>query len=164
MKKLPMAVIVAVLFFSSAVLAVAEKNNAMPPKKVSKADKCPVCGMFVFKYPDWVGQIIFQDGQTVFFDGAKDLFKYYFSLKKYNPEKSRKDINAIYVSEYYDVKYVDGFSAYYVIGSTVYGPMGRELIPLETEKDAKQFMKDHNGKKIIRFEDITPKILKQLDY
>ena len=164
MKKLPMAVIVAVLFFSSAVLAVAEKNNAMPPKKVSKADKCPVCGMFVFKYPDWVGQIIFQDGQTVFFDGAKDLFKYYFSLKKYNPEKSRKDINAIYVSEYYDVKYIDGFSAYYVIGSTVYGPMGRELIPLETEKDAKQFMKDHNGKKIIRFEDITPKLLKQLDY
>ena len=164
MKKLHMIAIFVVLIFSSAVLAAADKKDVMPPKKVSKADKCPVCGMFVFKYPDWVGQIIFQDGQTVFFDGAKDLFKYYFSLKKYNPEKSRKDINAIYVSEYYDVKYIDGFSAYYVIGSTVYGPMGRELIPLETEKDAKQFMKDHNGKKIIRFEDITPKLLKQLDY
>ena len=164
MKKLHVVAILAGLIFSSATLAMAEKNNVMPPKKVSKADKCPVCGMFVFKYPDWVGQIIFQDGQTVFFDGAKDLFKYYFSLKKYNPEKSRKDINAIYVSEYYDVKSIDGFSAYYVIGSTVYGPMGRELIPLENEKDARQFMKDHNGKKIIRFEDITPKLLKQLDY
>ena len=153
-----------VLMFSSTTFAAADNKDAMPPNKVSKEDKCPVCGMFVAKYPDWVGQIIFDDGQTVFFDGAKDLFKYYFSLKKYNPDKSKKDINAIYVTEYYNVKYIDGFSAYYVIGSNVYGPMGRELIPLENEQDAKEFLKDHNGKKIIRFEDITPKLLKQLDY
>ena len=60
------------------------------PVKPDKKEKCPVCGMFVYKYPDWVGEIIFNDGSTAFFDGAKDLFKYYFDLKKYNPGKTRK--------------------------------------------------------------------------
>jgi nitrous oxide reductase accessory protein NosL len=34
-------------------------------------------------------------------------------------------------------------SAYYVLGSDIYGPMGRELIPFEKEADAKEFIKDH---------------------
>ncbi|HEX9136436.1 MAG TPA: nitrous oxide reductase accessory protein NosL, partial [Nitrospirota bacterium] len=25
-------------------------------------DRCPVCGMFVSKYPDWTAEIVFQDG------------------------------------------------------------------------------------------------------
>jgi nitrous oxide reductase accessory protein NosL len=134
-----------------------------PPRKPSKADKCPVCGMFVYKYPDWVGQVIFKDGSADFFDGAKDLFKYYFDLKKYNPKKSKTDIQAIYVSEYYKMEPLDAKEAYFVIGSDVYGPMGRELIPLATEADAEAFRKDHKGKRILRFQEVTPKVMEKLD-
>ena len=28
---------------------------------IKKADRCPVCGMFVYKYPKWVAQIIFKE-------------------------------------------------------------------------------------------------------
>jgi nitrous oxide reductase accessory protein NosL len=45
------------------------------PATVAKTDKCPVCGMFVAKYPDFLGQIIFSDDSHAFFDGAKDMFK-----------------------------------------------------------------------------------------
>ena len=45
----------------------------------------------------------FQDGSTVFFDGAKDMFKYYFDLKKYNPSKKQTDIEALQVTDYYDL-------------------------------------------------------------
>ena len=55
------------------------------PFKPGATDKCPVCGMFVAKYPDWVAEIIFKDGSAVYFDGCKDMFKYYFNLKRYNP-------------------------------------------------------------------------------
>jgi nitrous oxide reductase accessory protein NosL len=119
--------------------------------------------MFIYKYPDWVGEIIFKDGSLAFFDGAKDLFKYYYNLKKYNPEKTIKDIAAIYVTEYYDMKIIDAGSAFFVIGSDVYGPMGRELIPFVSKSDAEAFKKDHKGKRILRFEDIKPGIIKKLD-
>jgi copper chaperone NosL len=133
------------------------------PVKPSKRDKCPVCGMFVYKYPDWVGQVIFKDGTVDLFDGAKDLFKYYFDLKKYNPEKTQKDIAAIYVTEYYDVKLMDAKKAFFVMGSDVYGPMGKELIPFFTQEDANAFKKDHKGKRILVFDQVTPAIIRKLD-
>ena len=137
----------------------AEKRPAQPTKK----DKCPVCGMFVYKYPDWVGEIIFKDGSVHFFDGAKDLFKYYFNLKKYNPDKTINNIAAIYVTEYYDMKIIDAKTAFFVIGSDVYGPMGKELIPFVNKADAEAFKKDHKGTRILRFDDIKPGIIKKLD-
>jgi copper chaperone NosL len=40
----------------------------------TQKDKCPVCGMFVSKYPDWVATVTFKDSTVLFFDGAKDFF------------------------------------------------------------------------------------------
>ena len=133
------------------------------PVKPSKKDKCPVCGMFVYKYPDWVAEIIFKDGSVDFFDGAKDLFKYYFNVRTYRPGKSTKDIASIYVQDYYDMKMIDARRAFFVTGSDVYGPMGHELIPFATEEDARTFIMDHKGKRILRFEQVTPRVLETLD-
>lgn len=119
--------------------------------------------MFVYKYPDFIAEIIFKDGSYAVFDGAKDMFKYYFNLKKYNPKKRVLDIGSLYVTDYYTLAPVDGFKAYYVLGSDIYGPMGRELIPFEKEADAKEFLKDHKGKSIHGFKDITYEIIKSLD-
>ena len=133
------------------------------PGKLTPADKCPVCGMFVAKYPDFVAQIGFKDGTCAFFDGVKDLMKYYFDLAKYNPSKSTTDIAHILVTDYYSTKLVDGFQAFYVIGSDVYGPMGKELVPCQDEAAAKEFKVDHKGAAILLFKDITPELIKTLD-
>jgi len=133
------------------------------PVKASKTDKCPVCGMFVAKYPDWVAQIIYTDGGYALFDGVKDLFKYYFNIKKYDASRDRSGIAFIYVTDYYEMTPIDGRKAWYVLGSDVYGPMGRELIPFAKEADAKEFIKDHAGKTLIRFNDVTPDLVKGLD-
>ena len=124
---------------------------------------CPVCGMFVAKYPNWVAEILFKDGKTVFFDGAKDLFKYYFDIKKYDPHKTKADIASIYVTEYYALTFINANKAYYVIGSDVYGPMGRELIPFKDLSECEEFMSDHKGKRVITFKEITPKLIDTLD-
>ena len=125
--------------------------------------KCPVCGMFVAKYPDWVAQVQFTDNITVFFDGAKDLFKFYFGMKQYQPRKAPKDIKAIFFTEYYSVQPIEAHASCFVIGSDVLGPMGRELIPFANMKDAEQFMADHKGKRILRFEEINAKLIQSLD-
>ncbi|MDH4266667.1 MAG: nitrous oxide reductase accessory protein NosL [Deltaproteobacteria bacterium] len=133
------------------------------PVKPSPRDKCPVCGMFVAKYPDFLAEILFKDGSHAFFDGTKDMFRYYFNLKRYNPSKRLEDIDSIYVTDYYSLTLIDGHQAFYVTGSDVYGPMGRELIPLEKEGDAKEFMKDHKGQSILKLKDITHEMIGLLD-
>ena len=154
-----MGIIVLVAVISLSAPANGAEKKALKP---SPRDKCTVCGMFVAKYPDWVATIAFRDGSLAFFDGPKDLFKYYHDLQRYNPAKKKSDILSMQVSDYYVLEPIDAFKAYYVIGSDVYGPMGRELIPFSTETDAAEFMKDHGGNRIVTFRDITPEILKAL--
>lgn len=126
-------------------------------------DTCPVCGMFVAKYPEWVGTVLYKDGHTHHFDGAKDLFKYLLDMPKWAPKDKAENIKSIGVTEYYELKLIDARKAFYVIGSDVLGPMGHELLPLATEDDAKEFMKDHKGKKIMRFDEVKMELLIKLD-
>ncbi len=144
------------------VLAASPAAAERKPVAPAKNDKCPVCGMFVSMYPDMVAEIIFKDGTYAAFDGCKDMFRYYLNMKKYNPSKNINDIDSIYVHEYYDLTFIDGRKAYYVAGSDVYGPMGRELIPFRTEEDASAFKYDHKGK-ILRFGDVTEAVVKAVE-
>lgn len=114
-------------------------------------------------FADWNATIEFADSTRVIFDGPKDMFKYYLNIKKYNPAKSRTDIAGIYVKDYYFGASVDALKAFFVIWSDIYGPMGHEPIPFEREADAKEFLKDHKGRKILRFRDINQKLIFQLD-
>ena len=93
----------------------------LKPHKAGAKDKCPVCGMFVAKYPDFAAQIQFRDGSTFYFDGTKDMFKYYLNLSRYAPGKKTADISAILVTSYYDLTMVDGTSAYYRLQENVFG-------------------------------------------
>jgi copper chaperone NosL len=147
--------------FLSVVFLVEAAEKGMP--KPTAKDKCPVCGMFVTKYPDWISAVVFKDGSEAFFDGAKDMFKYFLDLKRYNPSKKKDDIGAIWVLDYYSLSPIPAGRAWFVAGSDVFGPMGRELIPLEKESGAKEFLRDHKGQKILKFSEVTPEIIKSLD-
>ena len=146
-------------------------NHIENPIEIEETDKCPVCGMFVAKYPRWVAQIIYVHGDhehKFSFDGVKDLMKFYFDPKRWLSSKnkhpiSKEKIKNILVTDYYSQKPIDGSSAFYVIGSDVYGPMGHELIPFEDESDAKTFKKDHIGTKIIKFDKINEEEVYKLD-
>ncbi len=131
--------------------------------KPAPTDTCPVCGMFVSKYPAWVATVLYRDGHSHHFDGAKDMFKYLLDLEKWAPGHRAEEIKSIGVTEYYALQMIDAKQAYYVIGSGVYGPMGHELVPMATEKDAAEFMQDHKGVKIMRFDQVKQSLLLNLD-
>jgi nitrous oxide reductase accessory protein NosL len=157
MKRFALALLIALIAASPAWAA--ERK----PVKPAARDKCPVCGMFVAKYPDFVAQVTFQDGSYAVFDGAKDMFKYFLDLKKYAPAKRVEDIASIYVTDYYSLEPIDGFTAWYATGSDVYGPMGKELIPFAKESDARGFMKDHKGKALLQFKAVNAEVIRGLD-
>jgi copper chaperone NosL len=152
-----MTVLVCLLIAGSALAA-----QKTPATLLAKA-KCPVCGMFVAKYPDWACSITFRDSTPVYFDGPKDLFTFYLDPGKYVPQRKQADIADIHVKDYYSLVFTDGRQAFYVIGSNVLGPMGKELVPFARKDDAEGFMRDHRGVKILRFNEITRSVLKGLE-
>lgn len=130
---------------------------------LSKKERCPVCGMFVRPYPKWITQVQFEDGSHYSFDGMKCMFRFYFNPEKFDTTGKKRDIKLILVRDYYTLKFIRYDTAFYVVGSDVLGPMGHELIPFDSEKKAKIFLTDHNGLKILRFNQINPELLDKLD-
>lgn len=136
-------------------------QNKIKPIEPKDKDKCPVCGMFVKDYPEWWCEIILNNGKVYFFDGTKDMFKFYLQPEAYGVKKKFKIVK-VYVKDYYTLDWIDAYSAYYVIDSDVYGPMGNELIPFTSKEDAIEFKYDHNGSKILQFNDIDWELLTRL--
>ena len=140
-----------------------DRAEALDLPKPGERDLCPVCGMFVAKYPYWIATVVFRDGKIEHFDGAKDLWKYLLDLPRWAPGRARADIVKIGVTGYYEGARIDATRAVYVVGSDVYGPMGHELVPHPDEADAKEFLADHKGRRILRSADLTLRLLEALD-
>ena len=130
---------------------------------VTKKDRCPVCGMFVHPYQKWITQIQFKDGSHHSFDGMKCMCRFYIDPEKYDVTKKKQNITLILVRDYYTLKFIPYDKAFYAVGSDVFGPMGHELIPFDSQKNADTFMSDHNGLKVLRFDDINTELLDKLD-
>jgi copper chaperone NosL len=162
--------------FCAAVLGVAALDarvaraiDALPAASAATAPKpgprdlCPVCGMLVAKYPAWLASVTWRDGHSHFFDGAKDLFRYLLRLDRYAPGHRREDIVAALVTEYYGLARIDAGAAHYVVGSDVTGPMGHEFVALASAADAAEFMRDHNGRRVLRFAEIDADWVAKVD-
>ncbi|MRR16934.1 MAG: nitrous oxide reductase accessory protein NosL [Deltaproteobacteria bacterium] len=158
MKKIFCVLMIICFVALAAAAAVAGEASA------SSRERCPVCNMYVDMFAKWNATVEFKDADApAVFCGAKCLFKYYLDLKKYNSAKSRDSIGKILVKDYASRTEVDALSAHYVIWSDVYGPMGHEPIPFAKKAAAQKFQKEHKGKKIVRFQDVSLKLIHALD-
>lgn len=134
-----------------------------PPPRPGPKDLCPVCGMLVSKYPNWVATIVYKDGHAHHFDGAKDMFKFWFDPSRYVTGHDRDMIASIWVTDFYNLQKTDAKQAWYVTGSDVLGPMGHEFVPLASEADAEEFLKEHKGARALRFEQVGRDMPARLD-
>lgn len=148
----------AILLFLWAALAAAQT----PPKPGPK-DLCPVCGMIVAKYPNWVATIVYKDGHAHHFDGAKDMFKFWFDPPKYVAGHNREMMASVWVTDFYNLQKIDARKAWYVTGSDVLGPMGHEFVPLASKADAEDFLMEHKGAKALTFDQVSKELPAQLD-
>lgn len=143
-----------------------EESRTAPLLQVPKPkpmDLCPVCGMIVAKFPNWIAAVVWADGKVHYFDGAKDLFKFLLQLQKYAPGRQPGAVRNIVVTEFYDLTQIDGRKAYFVAGSDVTGPMGHELIPLASRADALDFQREHRGKRIFEYPQVTLEVVDRVE-
>ncbi|WP_051295907.1 nitrous oxide reductase accessory protein NosL [Eisenibacter elegans] len=120
------------------------------------ADKydCMHCGMPSMDFPQWQVKAYTKEGQEGWFCSPKCMF-----LTVQHPKQPRY-FASIQVTEYYELEKIDAHKAFYVIGGDVLGPMGHDLVPLASQEAAQEYLKDHAGKKIYRYEEVTAAVLK----
>lgn len=142
------------------LLLMANPLLAEPAKEIAPQERCPVCGMFVAKYPDWITQVRLSNGSVKFFDGVKDMLAFHFNPASFGA--AGQSTKEIWVKDYYTLAWLDGRAAWYVIGSDMYGPMGHEFIPFGSAEAAENFRKDHKGTKVMRFNEITEPLVQSM--
>lgn len=127
--------------------------------QVPQDAKCPVCGMYVIKYPKWVA-LASDNAHIHYFDGNKDFFKFILNPKQFfHTEK----LDNLFVTDYYTLEKIDAKNAFFVVGSNVLGPMGHELVSFKTKESAQNFFKEHFAKKIYTFDEINQDIVYNLN-
>ena len=126
-------------------------------KEPAEQDSCSVCGMPPAKFPKNNSQILTMDGSSVHFCSTQCMVE--FNAHQSNYVKEPVKTKMAWVTLFSDGMYESAFGAYYVVGSNVDGPMGKEAIPFKFKKDAEDFVKE-NGGKIVSFPDLTPELVK----
>jgi len=134
-------------------------GDRLEPRVPGGRDRCPVCGMFVAPHPEWIAQIVHDDGSAVFFDGPKDLFKYLLAPAHRVSGAVDRKIGAVFVTGYYERQAIDARTASFVVGSDVLGPMGAELVPHASLDEAREFSRDHRGSRIVGYDEVTPELI-----
>ena len=165
MKKLflSMAILSGLLFATSEVkpFEVGKKCFLSFDKNTS----CLVRHIKVYKAPKWVAKIEVRNGKTVYFSSPKSLFEFYHRPGKWFDVgvKSERDFSKIVVTDYATLKPINAEKAFYVYGSGATSPSGDDLVPFESEAEAKKFSKVQNGKRILKFDEVPDALIRLLN-
>ncbi len=125
-------------------------------KEPTETDSCVVCGMFPAKFPQHNSQIWAGDGSTKHFCSTQCMVNFNAESGKYVQEPVQTKM--AWVTLFSDGMYESAFGAYYVVGSKVDGPMGKEAIPFKLKKNAEDFVSE-NGGTIVSFPQLTPELV-----
>jgi len=127
-----------------------ESGKIVPP--ADGADECPVCLMFPARYPKHRCQIRNTDGSVFHFCSTQCLFAFLENPRRH----ARREIDpvAIWVSDYAGTRWISARTAYYVLGSKQWGPMGREAFAFDRIDAARRFQRRHGGA-ILHFDAVT---------
>ena len=124
--------------------------------------RCPVCGMFPARSPDWAAQVIFANGDAQFFDSPLSLFMYLSDVARYSPGRSADEIVARYVTDVSSKTWTDAGSAFYVHGSSAKGPMRAGNLPAFASKKAALQFAAQRGGTVLAYADVDAALVTQL--
>ena len=118
--------------------------------------RCAVCGMYPARYPKHHSQILTKDGSTIHFCSTQCLIRFKAAPAKY--VKKATKIKADWVQVYPEGGWEYAGGLYYLVGSSVNGPMGPEALPFRQKNNAEKTAQKQGGK-VFRFSDLTPDII-----
>ena len=130
-----------------------------------KETTCVVRHLKVYKDPKWVSKIELQNGKKIFFSPPKSMFEFYFQPGKWFDigVKSEQDFKDILVTDFKTLNPVKAKGAFYIYGANIIGPAGDDLIPFDSYVAAEEFSKNHNGKRILSFKEVSDALIRLIN-
>ncbi len=115
--------------------------------------RCARCGMRVTRGAAFSSGARTASGEEVLFDAVKCMFTWL---------AAHPDARDPWVTEHLSRAERPARSVFYVIGTTLQGPMGYDLVPVDTAEHAEQIRTNHHGRAVVRFEEVTSEVLANL--
>ena len=134
------------------------------PRAVPADARCPVCGMYPARAPEWAAQVIFSNGDAQFFDSPASLFTYLHDVSRYTPGHSTDQIIASYVNDADSGGWLPALGAVYVQGSSARGPMRTGNLPAFADAASAQRFANLRGGVLLRAAEITPDMLPRVSH
>jgi copper chaperone NosL len=114
--------------------------------------RCAHCGMRVPADSSWRAGLTTAGGETLAFDAPKCMFRI---LRGERGQGARE----AWVIEYYSSQRRPASELFYVVGSDVESPMGRDLVPIEGRERAERFLRDHHGDGVLSAAEVTSEVI-----
>ena len=132
------------------------------PRTIPTDARCPVCGMYPARSPEWAAQVIFANGDAYFFDSPLSLFQYLANVGHYSQGRTAHDLVARYVTDSETRSWISADTAVYVEGSSARGPMRAGNLPAFASAGAAQRFADRRGGRLIPFGGVDTALLARL--
>ena len=133
------------------------------PRPAPADARCPVCGMYPARAPQWACQVLYGDYSAQFFDSPVDLLLFLADVERYGiSPAAAEDIRSRWVTDMASGAWVALEQAWFVRGSDALGPMRRGDLPaFGDQAGAAEFARRHGGQ-ALAFSAVTPAIIKSL--
>ena len=121
--------------------------------------------MQVYKSPAWVAKVVTNKQKEFFFTSPKSVLEFYYTPKKWAEAEvnSPEDIKNIIVTDYKTGKAIDAKYAFYVYGSNKISYAGDDLPAFKSIDDAKYFMKNNKGRRVLSFDQLSKGLIELLN-
>ncbi|MDP2448938.1 nitrous oxide reductase accessory protein NosL [Polaromonas sp.] len=133
------------------------------PRPVPADARCPVCGMYPARSPEWAAQVIFDNGDTQFFDSPLSLFTYLQDVGRYTRGRQASKVAASYVTDASSGAWIRAMDAVYVNGSSAAGPMRAGNLPAFSSAALAQRFVSARGGVLLEAGQISPQLLQNLN-
>jgi nitrous oxide reductase accessory protein NosL len=146
--------------FALAKASLNSENNAIGKKRratgkivepADHTDECPVCFMYPARYPRHRCQIQTAEGKVHHFCSTRCMFWFLQDPASYGNAAGPPFL--LWATDFVSGAWISARTAYYVVGSNRWGPMGYEAFAFDRRSDAESFQKRENGQ-IRTFEQI----------
>lgn len=154
------------LVLSSCLLStLALSANESYSMNFNKETKGVVRKMPIYKSPAWVAKIVTKDSRELYFTSPKSMLEYYYNPQKW-PETKIDDVSQlkdIIVTDYKTGNPIDAKYAFYVYGSNKISYAGDDLPAFKSIDDAKYFMKNNKGRRVLSFDQLSKGLIELLN-
>jgi nitrous oxide reductase accessory protein NosL len=162
-------ILLSTLLFATMMHGEGNKTTPQFKVKISKPTSAKplmdiAYNMPIDKKSKFVCDGLLKNGKTIHFISVKAMMLVYNHQAYFKKHKQLSDdIDKIFVHDYLNGKKTEAQKAVYVFGSRLVGPHGDDLIPFESEAQAKLFELKYGGTKILPFEKLDKGLIRYLD-